>query len=199
MTQALLYYSKKTQLGHTKVLFPLGYSYQDKQQKQNASLFLHWYNKNLATNRSSLSLLWLWPNHASLFRYEAEQADRSHGLFPLYSYQHFHRKSQEQQMQFYFPWPLFSHNINSAFIDNLSFLWKVISFEKSPSSTEFRFLWRFIRTHKSEKESTLEVNPFYYSHQDEQGKYTAILGGLYSSKTAIDGTKKRKLFWIIGL
>jgi hypothetical protein len=76
----------------------------------------------------------------------------------------------------------------------------VISYEqKGKEESDFRFLWRLIRSTRTDTSYTFEFNPlYYYESGRDGGSYWAILGGLLGVETGKDKRKKVRLFWVFG-
>jgi hypothetical protein len=162
---------------------------------QDASIFLHWYERNEAKDQVRFSLLWLIPPDISLFHYRRDAAKVRHGFFPLYSYSY---DREHDALSWSIFWFLFSYESKGEFASQTAFLWKVISYERQDAeSYDFRFLWRVIRVSRSPTASSLEFNPFYYSEVEEgKGSYWAVLGGIVGRQTLPDGKKRLQLLWI---
>ena len=84
------------------------------------------------------------------------------------------------------------------FVKQTGFLWKLITYErKDDASSDFRFLWRFIRNSKTKDSSVFEFNPFFYQESEEgKGSYWAILGGLIGQEVTMEGERKMRWLWI---
>lgn len=217
VSQMLLYYGRKDKDQSMNIFFPLWYSRSSKETKISATPFLHFNEYNIGKDRREWSLLWLIPNSVSLIRGTESPTENSHGVFPFYSYSSRYYEENDAtndgnnySKSFYFPWPLFKHNISSELTEEFSFLWKFIVYEKSGNTVdkddsnkqnqlEFRLVWRLFRFHRSNEEKALEVNPFYYHSATNERNYTSYLAGLYSRKKENDGATSHRLFWFINL
>jgi hypothetical protein len=191
----LLYYHKRERTASFSTVFPLWWHKEDEYSRRDATILLHWYERDVNRDETNLSLLWLIPPKLSLFRYHREAGASHHRLFPLYSYSH---DRERDAVRWSVLWFVLSHRSEGEFKQETAFLWKVISYEREDANTyDFRFLWRFIRKSQTATSSTFEFNPLYY-HEEEEGKgsYWAILGGLIGMETTPDQRKKLRLFWI---
>lgn len=195
MTHVLLYYHEREGRKSFSTLFPLWFHRSSPEAAFDASLFLHWYDRDEKKDATSLSLLWIIPPDLSLIRYYRAPGVVRHGVFPLYSYFHDEKRDALSWSLFWF---LFSYESEGEFAQQTDFLWNVITYEQKDEETyDFRFLWRFIRKSRTATSSTFEFNPFYYYEQEEgKGSYWAILGGLIGVETSEDQRKKLRLFWI---
>ncbi len=79
-----------------------------------------------------------------------------------------------------------------------SILRKLVSYEREDAEkSDFRFLWRLLRSTQTKDSFTFELNPlYYYEHQDGEGSYWTILGGLLGLETTADQTRKIRVLWI---
>jgi hypothetical protein len=196
MAQVLLFYRARQGADSDTLFFPLWYHHGSPEETEDASLFLHSYERDSPKDRTRLTFFWLVPGtDIALIKYNREGDTLRHGVFPLYTY--FSDKSKDH-LNWSFLWPLFSYESMGASADETDILWKVISYQrKDVDTSEFRFLWRFIRSSTTKTSSTFEFNPFYY-HEAEEGKgsYWAILGGLIGVETTPEQKTKVRLFWI---
>lgn len=195
MTHVLLYYHKRTKEDSLTTLVPLWLQRKKGSSTLDATPFLHWHEHDAAKDTTDLSFLWLVPPKISLIRYHHEPDIVSHAFFPLYSYS---RNSGTGALDWSFIWPLFSYSSHGEFEQETGFLWKVVYFERKDAETsEFRFLWRFIRRSTTATSYTFEFNPFYYYDEEKgKGSYWAVLGGLIGMETTAEQKKKLRLFWI---
>ena len=78
------------------------------------------------------------------------------------------------------------------------FLYRVVSYERtSRDESEFRFLWRFIRTSSTPAKDIFEFNPIYY-HETDKGvaSYWALFGGLIGCRTEASGELTMRYLWV---
>ena len=195
VNHVLLYYNEKDQDESLTSLFPVWWHKTTTEKSLDASLFLHWYDRDDQKEKTRLSLLWLIPPKISIFGFENEPQHLSHHFFPLYGYDH---DEEKDSLSWSFLWPLFQYSSNGEVARQAGFLWKVISYEqKDEEATDFRFLWRFIRRSKTATSSVFEFNPFYYRETvDEKGTKWQILGGLFGVKTTPAGERDFRFLWI---
>lgn len=195
LAQVLLYYHERERDRSFSTLIPFWLHRSGPEGTSDASLFLHWYDRDEKKDATSLSLLWILPPDLGLIRYHREPGILRHGVFPLYSYSCDEKRDALSWSLFWF---LFSYESEGEFARHADFLWKVITYDRTDAETyDFRILWRFIRKSKTATSSTFEFNPFYYYEEEEgKGSYWAILGGLIGMETTQDQRKKLRLFWI---
>jgi hypothetical protein len=196
MVHVLLFYRARQGETSDTVFFPLWYHHGSPEKTRDASLFLHWYERDRTKDKTRLTFLWLVPGtDVALIRYRREGDEVRHAVFPLYTYS---SNEKTDAMGLSFLWPLFSYEKKGESQSDTDVLWKVISYERKDAETsEFRFLWRFIRKSTTKTSSTFEFNPFFYTESEEgKGSYWAILGGLFGVETLPDQRKKVRLLWI---
>ncbi len=161
----LLYYRKTEKEAENgrelSTVFPFWWHSETPQATHDASPLLHWYENDKKEDSKAVSLFWLYPPDVSLVKYQQQPGRMRHAVFPLHSYD---RNESKDSLSWTFLWPLFSCNSRGG--DELSrqtgFLWKVISYEqKGEENRDFRFLWRLIRSNKTEQSYTFECNPLY--------------------------------------
>jgi hypothetical protein len=117
---------------------------------------------------------------ASLFLSESGPDEVHHRLFPIYGYERrgdpgtggYHRETAVL-------WRLYYHELNGT------------------DESDWRILYRFVRSYRSKDETAFEVNPFYFKVTKGPSRYWAILGGLFGVETKPDGSHSYTFLWIL--
>lgn len=195
MAHLLLFYRKTERERAVTTLFPLWWHQTTPQATFDASLGLHWYERDEGRGLTRASFFWIVPPDVSLITYEREPQRARHAVFPLYRYEHDERTDA---LRWSLLWPTFSYSSEGGVVRQTEFLWKVVSYERKDAETsDFRVLWRLVRSSRTKESSIFELNPFYYA-ESKNGETASwgILGGLLGAETTPDGQSKMRLLWI---
>ena len=134
----------------------------------------------------------LWP----LAKWESSEDTTAHRFWPLYRFSS--QTKPRTEKRFYALAELIGVEDSERLKGGFWFLLRPITFQKSESSGEshFRFMWRFIESHKTDTSRNWAINPLFYSRNDETSKRWLLLGGLLGRTTQQDQTSFRALWFL---
>lgn len=134
----------------------------------------------------------LWP----IAKWESSTNATSHRFWPLYRYSSQSKPHTEKRL--YALAELIGVEDSERIQGGFWFLLRPITFQQSETSGEshFRFMWKFIESHKTDTGRNWAINPLYYSRTDELSKRRFLLGGLLGLTKQQNQTTLRALWFL---
>lgn len=195
LTQALLFQRRYKPENNktTTTVFPLWQRQESPGRVRDASLLLHWYERNEAKKTVEASFLWLFPPEVSLAHYHRREQRVSHGIFPLY---HYSKDDKADETRWSVLGPVLTHHRRGDAVRDTRFLWRVVSYERQDTNSEFRFLYRLIYRSRTADSSIFELNPLFSLERTPTYVRWQILGGLLGHQNNTHGRDDLRLLWV---